>query len=183
MAYRGKEIVNPKTKQSIKFLQTGQDTDGLLLEMETTWLEHSKEPAEHYHPYQEEFFKVLEGEVTVKIHGQLKKLFKGDTLHIPRNTVHAMWNGSDNKAVVNWQVRPALEMENLLETVAGLAAEGKTNENGMPNILQVALMANKYANVFRLSKPAYFVQKALFLMLTPLAWLAGLRPTYEHYLD
>jgi quercetin dioxygenase-like cupin family protein len=183
MAYKGKEIFNPKTKQGIRFLQTAKDTDGHLLEMESTYQGQSKEPAAHYHPYQEEDFKVMEGQITVKIHGQIMLLHKGDTLHIPRNTIHSMWNRSDKRTVVRWQVRPALDTENLLETAAGLATEGRTNEHGMPNILQVALMANKYDRVFRLSKPSFFIQRLIFLPLIPLAWMAGLRPTYEHYLD
>jgi hypothetical protein len=36
----------------------------------------------------------------------------------------------------------------LLETTAGLASDGKVNKKGMPGILQVALMANKYSKGF-----------------------------------
>jgi hypothetical protein len=42
-------------------------------------------------------------------------------------------------------------------------------------------MANKYASVFRLSKVPYTVQKIVFIMLTPFAYLLGYRPTYEKY--
>jgi glyoxylate utilization-related uncharacterized protein len=151
--------------------------------MEATYNERSKEPAAHYHPYQEEDFLVLSGLLTVRMNGQLKILKQGDTLHIPANKVHSMWNNTDDKTVVNWRVQPAMETDHLLETVTGLANDGKTNENGMPNILQVSLMANSYNKVLRLAKPPYAIQRILFVILTPFAYLFGYKPTYNHYLD
>jgi quercetin dioxygenase-like cupin family protein len=183
MAYCGKNIDNPAAKMSIRFLQTKNDTGGKLLEMESTWQPHSTEPAGHYHPYQEEDFTVLEGELIIKMQGRLLLLKAGESLHIAPGVPHSMWNNSKNKTVVNWQVRPALDTEHLLETAAGLAADGKVNKKGMPSLLQVALMANKYSKVFRLSKPSFAVQKILFTLLSPVARLAGLRADYEEYLD
>jgi quercetin dioxygenase-like cupin family protein len=183
MAYKGKEIVNPVTKQRIRFLQTAKDTNGQLLEMESTFAANSVEPAAHYHPVQEEDFTVLEGELTVKMAGQTLKLKAGDSLHISPGLTHAMWNNTGKTTVVNWQVRPAMNSEHLLETAAGLANDGKVNRQGMPSILQVALMANKYSKVFRLSKPSFALQKIVFTVLTPVALLAGLKPDYEEYLD
>jgi quercetin dioxygenase-like cupin family protein len=182
MAYSNKTIRNSVTGQDIRFLQTARDTYGQLLEMESTYQPQSMEPAPHYHPYQVEDFRVLSGEITVRIEGQEQVLKQGDIVHIPKNKVHSMWNDSAEEAVVNWQVRPALETEYLLETAAGLANDGKTNAAGMPSILQVALMASRYDAEFRLARPPYFVQRVLFLILTPFAYLAGYQPTYEPYL-
>ena len=126
---------------------------------------------------------MLEGSLTVQLGNELKQLQAGDTLHIPRNTVHAMWNPSTAKAVVNWQVRPALNTEQFLETGTGLATDGKVKDNGMPPLLQVALLGNKFSNVFRLAKPAYSIQKMLFRVLSPIAYLSGYRATYKKYLD
>src|SRR6476469_1284399 len=125
MAYKNKIISNKKTGQDIRFLQTSKDTNGTLLEMEAIFNAHSKEPVAHYHPVQEEDFIVLAGQLTVRINEQLKVLHVGDRLHIAPNVVHAMWNNSDEKAIVNWQVRPAIDSEHLFETMAGLAADGK----------------------------------------------------------
>ncbi|WP_247234224.1 cupin domain-containing protein [Telluribacter sp. SYSU D00476] len=183
MAYRNKKISNPKTQQDIRFLLTGKDTDGQLLEMETTYNAFSKEPAAHYHPNQDETFIVLEGEINIRMDGQLRVLRKGDRLDVPKNKVHSMWNSTPDRAVVNWKVRPALETDHLLETLHGLANDGKTNDAGMPPLLQVAMMINKYDHVMRLAKPNYAIQKAVFAILTPLAYLLGYKPTYEKYLD
>ena len=183
MAYKNKIIRNPFTGHKMKFLQTAADTAGQLLEIEATYHAASKPPAPHYHPAQDEDFTVLQGSLSVQLDGQLKILQTGYTLHIPRNTVHAMWNPTDTKTVVNWQVRPAFDTEYFLETGTGLASDGKINEKGMPPLLQVALLGRRYANVYRLAKPSYFVQKVLFAILAPFAYLQGYRPVYKKYLD
>jgi hypothetical protein len=94
-----------------------------------------------------------------------------------------MWNDSDGETVMNWKVRPALQTEYFLETVVGLAADGKTNKAGMPGLLQVALMANQFSREFRLIKPPLLIQKIIFAILSPIASLAGFKPTYKKYID
>lgn len=183
MAYQNKIIKNSKTGQQIKFIQTAQDTNGKLLEMESEFAAHSKEPPPHYHPVQEENFEVITGTVTVKINRVQKILKQGDHLHIPANTVHSVWNASNEIAIVNWKVQPALNTEALFETVTGLANDGKTNENGVPGFLQVALLMNKYSSVYRPAKPTYLIQKIVFGLVTPIAYLFGLKAIYKKYLD
>ncbi|RYZ99180.1 MAG: cupin domain-containing protein [Sphingobacteriaceae bacterium] len=183
MAFKGKTLHNPVSGQTITFIQTGKDTNGKLLEMETVYRSRSVIPAEHYHPFQDEYFTVIEGEVRVKLDGKTSMLRTGDTLHIPANMRHAMWNPGSSKAVVNWQVRPALTTEYLFETTWGLAADGKVNKNGMPNMLQLALTVSKFSDVFRVIKPPVIIQKVLFGLITPVAYLLGYRPTYNRYLN
>jgi quercetin dioxygenase-like cupin family protein len=183
MAYRNKVINNPKTGQSISFLQSSGDTKGELLEMESSFRPFSKEPPPHYHPYQVEDFQVLAGELKVRSNGTVATYKKNETFHIPADTIHSMWNCSEETTVVNWKVRPALTTENLFETIFGLSNEGKTNVDGMPAFLQTVLIANNYSNVYRAAKPPYFLQKLIFIILTPFSYLLGYRPNYKKYLD
>lgn len=183
MAYPSKVLTNPITGQSIKFIQTSRDTQGLLLEMESTYQPHSTEPMPHFHPQQEEHFKVLSGSVTVRLNGDLKVLNTGDTLNIPPNHVHSMWNPSEEKAVVNWQVRPALDTEYFLEMGMGLAQAGKVKADGMPNLLQSVVLVTRFKNVYRLAKPGLIVQKIVFSILAPFARLMGYQAIYREYLD
>jgi quercetin dioxygenase-like cupin family protein len=183
MATPNKIIRNPKSGQEIRFIQTAKETDGVLLEMETSWLPGSTAPPMHYHPHQAEDFEVRAGELTVRINGGIQILKPGDTLHIPPKTSHCMWNNSTQKTVVHWKVTPALNTEYFLETGMGLAADGKLNSHGMPGLLQVALIANRFSGVFRLTNPPFIIQKILFIFLTPVAWLSGKRAVYKKYLD
>ena len=183
MAFKGKVLKNPLTGQDIIFLQTSKDTAGRLLEMQSVYHAQSREPIAHYHPEQEEDFSVLEGELCVRINGRLTIYAAGEQFYIPKGTVHSMWNGSTGRTVINWQVRPALNTEYLLETASGLANDGKTAADGKPGLLQIALIANHYAGVFRLAKPPYIIQRILFTLLSPIARLAGYKAAYQEYLD
>ena len=183
MAHKGKVINNPKTGQQIKFIQTSKDTNGSMLEMESVFQAHSAEPAKHFHPLQQEKFTVLEGAITVRLEGELKNLTGGDQLTIAPNQVHSMWNETGSRAVVNWQVFPALDTEYFFEMAMGIAAHQQTNELGMPGLLQSALLANKYSNVFRLARPSFALQQIVFTILKPFAHLAGYKSYYKEYID
>lgn len=183
MAYQGKTMFNSKTGIETKFIQTSKDTNGQLLEMVTTYPAHSHKPPPHYHPYQEENFIILSGEMTVRMDGQQRILRQGDTLHIPKNKVHSMWNHTDGETVVNWQVRPALDSEFFFEITTGLANDGKTNAGGRPGILQSAMLMNRFSNVFRLTKPARWKQRVIFGVLGIVGWVMGYRAVYPKYLD
>jgi len=183
MAYPSKIVKNPITGQEIKFIQTCRDTQGLLLEMESTYQPHSSEPLPHFHPRQEEDFKILSGSMSVRLGDELIVLSAGDTLHIPAKQVHSMWNHSNEKAVVQWKVQPALDTEYFLEMGMGLAQAGKVKENGMPGLLQSILMVTHFRQVYRLTKPSPMVQNIVFTTLKPIAQLLGYKAVYPQYLD
>lgn len=183
MAFAGKVLKNRATGQDIIFLKTSKNTGGRLLEMEAVYAPHSREPFAHYHPAQEEDFTIMEGQLSVRVNGTVRVYKAGEQFHVPKGTVHSMWNASAGQTVINWQVRPALNTEYLLETTAGLVKDGKTKADGKPGLLQIALIATEYAGVFRLAKPPYIIQRILFALLTPFAFLAGYKAVYRQYLD
>lgn len=183
MAYPGKIMRNAKTGIVTQFIRTSQSTGGQLLEMETTYPPHSPEPPPHFHPCQEEGFIVLSGAMTVRIDGQLRVLHTGDTLHIPKNKVHSMWNHTDAAAVVNWQVFPALDTEYFFETATGLANDHQLAAKGKRNLLQTALLMRRFFHVFRLAKPPVVVQRLMFGALALLGRLRGYRDWYPAYID
>jgi len=182
MAYKNKILRNSITGQDIRFLQTAADTNGELLEMESTWNSKTGQPPPHFHPKQAEDFTVLEGELHAIINGELKIYKKGDQFHVPAGTIHSMWNAAGEKARVNWKIRPALITENFFETTTGLANDGKTNGKGVPNILQASLLLRHFDSVLRLTKPSKPIQMIVFGTLAPIARLLGYKPVYKKYI-
>ena|SRR5689334_4535243 len=182
MAFKNKIIFNPIVGQNIRFLQTSRDTDGKLLEMEASYRAYSREPPPHYHPHQDEVFMIMKGQMTVRLEGKILLLNEGDTLHIPANAIHSMWNNTASPAVVNWKIQPALNTEYFLETAVGLAAD-KERRKRFNSLLQRSLIANKYSDVFRLSRPSFVAQKIIFILLIPAGWLLGYRGSYKKYFD
>ena len=68
-------------------------------------------------------------------------------------------------------LRPALNSETFFETAYGLAADGKTDENGAADPLQqaVTLTGINKGEVY-LAWPPVAVQKALLAALAPVGW-------------
>lgn len=113
MARRGLTLTDPTTGQTITFVRTAADTDGALLELETTYAPSRSRPPLHFHPGQSERFEVLEGELQVRVGRRRRTLGAGDVLELPAGTRHSM-HGS---ARARWEVRPALSTEEFLTAV------------------------------------------------------------------
>ena len=71
------------------------------------------------------------------------------------------------------EVRPALKIESLIETMFTLAAEGKTNHHGLPNPLRLAVIAQAHFDTVRLPFPPAIVQRAALTAGAPLGRLLG----------
>jgi quercetin dioxygenase-like cupin family protein len=161
--------------------KSGTDTNGDLLEMEVSYPPYSAKPAYHYHPYQEEHFEVLQGNFYIKIGDTERTYETGEKFNIPKNTAHWMHNISDEEGCLLWQVRPAMKTQAFLETMWGLEADSKTNANGVPNLLQLAVILREYSDEFRAFSPPYWIQCILFGILSPIGKLSGYRASYPKY--
>jgi quercetin dioxygenase-like cupin family protein len=172
---------NQQPKRRFTFHKTATDTNGELLEMEVSYPPNSTPPPFHYHPYQEERFEVLKGQFSTKI-GEVAHTYKtGEKFTVLKNVSHWMHNISDEEGSLLWQVRPAMKTQAFFETMWGLEADGKVNKNGVPNLLQLAVILNTYTDEFRASKPPYWIQRILFGLLSPIGKLCGYRPSYPKY--
>jgi hypothetical protein len=76
------------------------------------------------------------------------------------------------------EVTPGERFGHMLETLFGLARLGHTDAKGMPNPLQLALVAREFSDVIVLRWPPLVVQRALFGILAPIARWGGYRATY-----
>ena len=122
---------------------------------------------EHRHPALVERFTVLEGELTMKRGGQTSTLRKGESATIEPNVWHDWCNASDRDARVRVEVTPGERFGHMIETLFGLARLGHTDSEGMPNLLQLALVAREFSDVIVFRSPPLVVQRALFGILAP----------------
>lgn len=137
--------------------------------------------AEHVHPVIDEWFTPISGRVGFRIDGQESVAEIGQRLHIPPGTPHDWWNAGDEEAHVVVEVSPAARFEEAISTTFGLARDGKTNSRGLPNLLQLALVAHEFEDVLYFTKPPRPVQKVLFTVLAPVARMLGYKGTYPEY--
>jgi quercetin dioxygenase-like cupin family protein len=183
MIRAGDTIENPVTGERIVFRKTSRETNGEAVVIEAFVQPSGFVAAAHVHPNQDERFQVLSGTVGFRLGKQELLRSAGERVLIPAGTPHAFWNAGDNEAHFVCEVRPALQFEQLLETMFALAADGKTNRKGMPNPLRLAVIANAHFDTVRLPFPPAWLQKVGLALGAPLGRLLGYRATYEPRVD
>jgi mannose-6-phosphate isomerase-like protein (cupin superfamily) len=174
----GDSIFNPVTGERLVFRQTARDTDGQAVVIETFVQPNGFVAAAHVHPAQEERFEVVRGTVGFKVGRKKLVAGPGTRVTVPAGTPHRFWNAGDEVAQFVCEIRPALQFESLIETMFGLAADGRTNRKGMPNPLRLAVIANAHFDTVRLPFPPAPVQKLGLLLGAPLGRALGYSPVY-----
>ena len=178
MIRTGTVIENPVTGERIVFRKTSRDTGGQAVVIETFLQPDAFVAAAHVHPSQEERFEVLRGVVGFKIGGEKIVAGPGRRITVPAGTPHKFWNAGDDEAQFVCEIRPALQFESLLETMFALAADGKTNRKGMPNLLRLAVIAHAHFDTVRLPFPPAWMQRTGLAVGSPLGKALGYEATY-----
>jgi quercetin dioxygenase-like cupin family protein len=178
MIRAGDTIENPVTGERLVFRKTSRDTGGQAVVIETFVQPNGFVAAAHVHPSQEERFEVLRGSVGFKIGRKKIVAGPGRRITVPAGTPHKFWNAGDDEAHFVCEVRPAVQFESLIETMFGLAADGKTNRKGMPNPLRLAVIAKAHFDTVRLPFPPAILQRIALAAGAPVGQLLGYGATY-----
>ena len=89
---------------------SGADTDNDLAMFEQTGLTPNGGPPLHIHPFQDEWFYVIEGEYLFQVGDEKYQMKTGDTIFLPRNIQHAFLQLTEKgKMIVSYS--PAGKME------------------------------------------------------------------------
>lgn len=162
----------PVTAISETFRLTGSETLTVtahtpeLLEVEAEWAAGAKPPPPHLHPAQDERFAIHEGELTVEVDGQTRTLRAGDTLDVPRDTPHRMWNSGAGPARATWQTRPALDTIGFWREMDAARRSRPTGQDGVLSPVAVAPILKRHRAEFRLAVPAPLERTALAVLGT-----------------
>ncbi len=178
MAYAGQTISNPISGETITFTECAADTNGEYLAFDMTLSVDGHVPGAHVHPAQEERFEVVSGTMKFRMNGKKIVAGPGETVVVPAGARHKFANGGDEEVQVRVTVTPAMKMEDLLENTIALATEGKTNRNGMPKPVHLALFVREYEQEVRAPFPPPAVVRAL---MAPLAAFGRSRGHDERY--
>jgi quercetin dioxygenase-like cupin family protein len=178
MIRTGDTIENPVTGERVTFLKTSAETDGELVVIDAAVAPGGFVAAEHIHPYQSERFEILSGEVEFKLGKEVLTARPGDVVMVESGTSHQFRNLGNEEIRFRTEVRPALSFETFLQTMFGLASEGKTNKKGMPNPFRLAVIMDEHFDLVRLPFPPAWVQRMGLTLASPLGLLFGYEPTY-----
>jgi mannose-6-phosphate isomerase-like protein (cupin superfamily) len=150
MARTGQTIENPVTGQQIRFLTSAKENGGIRWEVE--WLvkpHEGKFPSEHYHPTFSERFESLSGAARFRLDGQEYPAQPGDVVNVPTGSRHLHpWSVSNEGLHMRHVIelaQPNLRLlsaaEDFFESLFALARDGKVGKDGLPSLLQFAVLA------------------------------------------
>jgi quercetin dioxygenase-like cupin family protein len=177
MAFTGQVLDNPISGERFVFHQTASDTGGQLLAFDLLLTPDGRVPGGHVHPAQEERFQVQRGRVKFRKGLRTVVAEPGEEVVVPPGSYHRFANAGAGLAVVRVEVRPALTMEQLYETVVALARDGRTMGTGMPKPLDLALFMRAFEQEVQAPLAPGLVRAAT----APLAWLATQRGLERRY--
>jgi len=177
MARAGDVFEIARTGERFVFRKRPRDTNGELLEIDFFVKQFA--PRRHVHALVEERVEVISGKARVRVGRKEWSAGPGETVVFPPGVGHTFWAEGDEMLHFRCEVRPPMQMETLFETIFGLYKDGKTNKNGVPNLLQNLVLAHKH-DAF-LPGPPIAVQRAFLVVAAPIARLFGYRARYEKY--
>lgn len=141
-----------------------------LLEVEGVYAPGGEAPPKHFHPGQDESFRVIVGGLKARVGGVERELRQGDTLEVPRGAVHQIWNPGSEETRVAWQTRPAGRTE---EWFRGVDALQRAAGDGEPSPLAFGPLLKEFSDTFRLAVGPRALSGPLTTVLAALGSLRG----------
>jgi len=137
-------IDNHVTGEHIVICRSADETGGELLAWELLLDPGGRVPSSHAHPEQEERFTVVSGRMQLRVGRRRVVAGPGDTVVVPPRTVHSFANVGRVPVRVMVQTRPALRMEQLLETAAAMVGQQRSTRSFLPNPVHLALFMRDF---------------------------------------
>lgn len=136
-------------------------------------------PDEHLHPHQEEAIEVLDGEYAVEVQGTEHRLSDGESITVSEATPHRHWNPTNDPIRVAHEHHPARESAAQARALWTLAQRGDTDESGIPNLVQFAVIMRAYPGIVYPTAVPIPVQKVVYAVLAPIGRLLGYQASFR----
>lgn len=138
-------------------------------------------PPKHIHDGFDETFEIENGELTVWVNGETKKLHPGEVLHIPKGTPHKPYNETGEVIRVKGSFAFPEKFAFYLPQVYGYMDDHADFEKSPRTIFQIALFQEAGFDSYLADGPPVFLQKLTAVVANPLSRLLGLKSYYESY--
>jgi len=129
------EARNPDVYES--FLVTGGDSDGRFEWLEAT-VPFGQGPVYHIHHQADELFRVLDGELKVKLNGDYYDLKAGDVIFVPQGVPHTYTNVHPEQPVRMVGIYTPSGLQEFLSVWE------KATANGMPDEATIAELGARF---------------------------------------
>ena len=173
----GQTIENPVAGDTARFIELPGARGGRLV-VEMTTVPGGQGPPLHVHPHSSETFAVLQGAIELRQNGRKRIVKAGETRTVLAGEPHTFASYGDAPGVTRVSFDRPGRMAEFLETFYELARAGRTNAEGKPSMLQIALTFGSLGDDMRTVIAPWPAQRALFAALSPIARARGLRAFY-----
>jgi quercetin dioxygenase-like cupin family protein len=131
-----RKIINSVIKDTITFIQTSEETDGIISEFELTLMPKGSNFS-HYHKAFTETFTAMDGPLGLKLDGNHVKILQpNETYSVLPNQVHSFFNPGEKEIKFNIKITPGHKgFEDSLRILYGLAEDGLTDKKSIPKSL------------------------------------------------
>lgn len=177
-----RRIENPVTGDHIVFLSSPLHGDDGPLVFRCMLAPNAKGSPLHFHRTITETFEVEQGVLDMEIGaaGARRTVFAGERVDLPPGAAHSFRNPLAEPVVFVSTATPGAAFEKFLRAMYGLAADGRTNGDGMPTDPRALALTLHYADLVLPSVPTA-AQGVLVGALTGLARLTRLERDFDRY--
>ena len=176
VARSGETVACPPTGQTIRFLETGEETDGEYARVAITIAADAtrRNSLTHVHPHQTETIAVQSGVLGIEKNGTRMTLYPGEDVTFEPGDAHAFWNAGETELDIETELRPAMQAELFIRFTYGLSQVGKVSRSGIPlNPLRLGLLLDEFEGHVYLAGLPIPLQQFGATVLAPLARAAG----------
>jgi mannose-6-phosphate isomerase-like protein (cupin superfamily) len=187
----GTVLKNPLTGQFVTVVVAPRDTGGRSFVAEWTIAPRRGRDGvpEHLHPQLSETFAVHSGRGRYRLGGREAELGPGDEIVMPAGVAHIHpWSVSAEPLRYRQTAESPVPVERDmlaallgLQTIFGLAREGKTNKQGVPNALQLAVIGHSMMPGTFLASPPIALQRVAVPVVAAFGRALGYRSTYPRH--
>lgn len=181
---RGEVYENPVCGERVVIRVGNDETGGQRIVWDLYLEPGGAVVGEHFHSTSSERFTLVRGKLGLKVNGQEQIMESaGANAFASPGTPHYFWNAGKTEARILVEMRGRADRfeQMVFRQLFGLAQDGLTNAQGMPNLLQAAVTTMEFSDVARFTKPPWPVQRLLFGTLSPVAKLMGYHGLDEKY--
>lgn len=176
VARSGGSIECPPAGQTVRFVETGAETDGerTRVEIELDADASRANSVTHVHPHQRETITVQSGRLGVEVNGVPDELGPGESVTFERGDAHAFWNAGDEPLHIQTDLEPAMDSELFIRFAYGLTQVGWATKSGIPlNPLRLGLLMDEFEGHVYIAGLPIPLQKLGAKVLAPVARAAG----------
>jgi len=138
-------------------------------------------PPKHIHQEFDEIFAIENGELSMWVNGEIKKIRPGEALLIPKGVSHKPFNETGETIRIKDAVPFPEKFAFYLTQIYGVLDDQPGFGKSPKILLQLALFNTAGFDSYIADGPPIFLQKAMAYFIAPLARLLGYKSYYKKY--